>query len=178
VQRDPASKRYARAAFEIARDRDELDTWERDIRSLAAALASDQAQAFVSTARVPRQDKESFMQRAAGQVSPLAWNLVRLLNQKGRLALLPQIGEVFQELVDEHRGVAHAQVLTAVPLSDEERQAMTRRLSELTGKQVTLHAHEAPEILGGLIARIGDELLDGSTKTKLEALKRQLAGTR
>jgi F-type H+-transporting ATPase subunit delta len=55
---------------------------------------------------------------------------------------------------------------------------MTRRLSELTGKQVTIHPHEAPEIIGGLVARIGDELIDGSTRSKLEALKRQLAGTR
>ena len=69
-------------------------------------------------------------------------------------------------------------MLTAVQLSDDERQALARRLSELTGKQVTVHPHEAPEILGGLVARIGDELIDGSTRSKLEALKRQLAGTR
>ena len=176
--RDPAARRYARAGFDLARERGELDAWVRDLRSLEDVLASDEAQAFIASRQVPREAKESFLQRAAGDVTPLVWNLVRLLNAKGRLPLLPQIAEAFQELVDEERGVAHAQVLTAVALSDEERQAMARRLSELTGKQVTVHPHEAPEILGGLVARIGDELIDGSTRSKLEALKRQLAGTR
>lgn len=178
MPRDPAARRYARAAFDLARERGELDAWERDLRSLADVLASDEAQAFIASRQVPREAKESFLQRAAGDVTPLVRNLVRLLNAKGRLALLPQIAEAFQELVDEDRGVAHAQVLTAVPLSDDERQAMAHRLSELTGKQITIHAHEAPEILGGLVARIGDQLIDGSTRSKLEALKRQLAGTR
>jgi F-type H+-transporting ATPase subunit delta len=178
VQRDPAARRYARAGFDLASERGELDAWERDLRSLATVLAGAEAQAFVASRRVTREAKESFLQRTAGELTPLVWNLVRLLNHKGRLALLPQIAEVFQELVDDARGVAHAQVLTAVPLSDDERQALTRRLSELTGKEVTIHPHEAPEILGGLVARIGDELIDGSTRSKLEALKRQLAGTR
>jgi F-type H+-transporting ATPase subunit delta len=178
VLRDPAARRYARAGFDLASDRGELDAWERDLRSLATVLASDEAQAFVASRQVPREAKEPFLQRTAGDMTPLVWNLVRLLNAKGRLALLPQIAEAFQELLDDARGVAHAQVLTAVQLSDDERQAMTSRLSELTGKQVTVHAHVAPEILGGLVARIGDELIDGSTRSKLEALKRQLAGTR
>ena len=176
--RDPAARRYARAGFDLARDRGELDAWERDLRTLAEVLATAEAQQFVAGREAGREAKESFLQRAAGELTPLVWNLVRLLNTKGRLALLPQIAESFQELVDAHRGVAHAQVLTAVPLSGDEEQAMARRLSELTGKQVIVHPHEAPEILGGLVARIGDELVDGSTRNKLEALKRQLAGTR
>lgn len=176
--RDPAAKRYARAAFDLARDRGELDAWERDLQSLASVLAMPEAYQFVTNRQIPREAKESFLRRAARDLTPLVWNLVRLLNAKSRLALLPHIAESFQELVDEERGVAHAQVLTAVRLSDDEEQALARRLSELTGKRVTVHAHEAPEILGGLVARVGDELIDGSTRSKLEALKRQLAGTR
>lgn len=176
--RDPAARRYARAAFDIARDRGEIEAWERDLQTLADVVASAEAFQFVASRQVPREAKESFLARAAGDLTPFVWNLVRLLNSKSRLALLPQIAESFQELSDEHRGIAHAHVLTAVKLSDEEEQAMARRLSELTGKQVTVHPHEAPEILGGVVARIGDELIDGSTRSKLESLKRQLAGTR
>jgi F-type H+-transporting ATPase subunit delta len=102
---------------------------------------------------------------------------VRLLGSKGRLALIPQIAERFQELFDEERGIAHAQVVTAVAMSDAERDALTKRLSELTGKQVDVKAFVEPEILGGLVARIGDRLIDGSARTKLLALKRQLAGS-
>ena len=174
--RDPAAKRYAQAAFELARDRDELEVWERDLRALAEALASPQALAFVASRRVSAAANEAFLRRAVEEPAPLVWNLVRLLAAKGRLALLPQIAEQFQALLDEHRGIAHAQVMTAVPMSEEERQALARRLSELTGKQVSLEVQEDAEILGGLVARIGDRLIDGSTRSKLRALKRRLAG--
>ena len=177
MQRDPAAKRYAQAAFELARDRDELDVWEQDLGALANALASDEAPTFVASAQVGNEAKESFLRQAAEEPSPLVWNLVRLLATKGRLPLLPQIAEQFQSLLDEHRGIAHAQVLTAVPMSDTERDALARRLSQLTGKQVSVEVTEAPEILGGLVARIGDRLIDGSTRSKLLALKRELAGS-
>lgn len=174
--RDPAAARYARAGFELARDRSELDDWERDLRALAGALALPEALAFVTGHRAPPEAKEQLLQRVLGQPAPLVWNLVRLLSSKGRLELLPQIEERFRTLLDEERGIAHAQVLTAVPMSDDERQALAQRLSQLTGKQVEVQAFVEPEILGGLVARIGDRLVDGSARTRLLALKRQLAG--
>lgn len=174
--RDSAAKRYARAAFELARDRDELATWERDLRALAEALATPGAPAFLASHQVTPAAKETFLRQALGEPAPLLWNLVRLLAARGRLALLPQIIEHFQVLLDEHRGIAHARVVTAVAMNEEEEQSLARRLSELTGKQVRVEARQEPEILGGLIARIGDWLLDGSTRTKLLALKRRLAG--
>lgn len=177
MQRDPAAKRYAQAAFELARDKRELDVWERDLRALGVALHTAGAIEFLANARVPGEAKREFLRRVMEQPAPLVWNLMRLLVERNRLALLPQIIEVFQTLLDEERGIAHAQVVTAVPMSDEERGAIARRLSELTGKQVQVETREDPEILGGLIARIGDRLVDGSTKTKLIALKRQLAGS-
>lgn len=175
--RDSAARRYAQAAFELARDRGELETWESNLGSLAAALATPEAQAFVNSRQVSPNAKEQFLREASGDVTSLVWNLVRLLTAKGRLALLPQIAEAFQELLDDHRGVAHADVVTAVPLDDQGRQELTSRLSELTGKQVQIETHEDPQILGGLVARIGDRLIDGSTRSKLTALRRQLAGS-
>ena len=177
MQRDPAAKRYAKAAFELARDKGELDVWERDLRALGMALQAAGAMDFLASARVPSEGKQEFLRRVMEQPGPLVWNLMLLLVERNRLALLPQIVDVFQTLLDEERGIAHAQVVTAVAMSDEERGAIARRLSELTGKQVQVETREDPEILGGLIARIGDRLVDGSTKTKLIALKRQLAGS-
>lgn len=177
MQRDPAAKRYAQAAFELARDKGELDAWERDLRALGAALQSLGTMEFLANARVPSEAKQEFLSRVMEHPRPLVWNLMLLLVERNRVALLPQIIEVFQALLDEERGIAHAQVVTAVPMSDGERTAIAGRLSELTGKQVQVETREDPEILGGLIARIGDRLVDGSTKTKLIALKRQLAGS-
>jgi F-type H+-transporting ATPase subunit delta len=176
VQRDPAARRYAQAAFELAHEKGQLDAWERDLASLAEALALPQAQAFVGSRQVTPEQKSAFVQRVAGEISPLVWNLVRLLASKDRLGLLPQVNDAFRELLDEHRGIAHAQVVAAVELSDDEREAITRRLSEMTGKQVQIEVSQDPELLGGVVARIGDRLIDGSTRTKLVALKRKLAG--
>ena len=176
MQRDPAAMRYAKAAFELARERDEIERWEADLGACADVFAVPGVLDFVASRQVAVEAKESLIRRALGEPAPLVWNLVRLLASKGRLALLPQIAEQFRTLLDEHRGIAHARVATAVPMNDDERDALARRLSELTGKQVLVEAEEAPEILGGLIARIGDRLIDGSTRSRLVALKRQLAG--
>ena len=177
MQRDPAAKRYAQAAFELARDKGQLDVWERDLSALSTALQTAGAVEFLAAARVPGPAKQEFLRRVMEQPGPFVWNLMLLLVERNRVALLPQIIEVFQTLLDEERGIAHAHVVTAVPMSGEERAAIARRLSELTGKQVQIETREDPEILGGLVARIGDRLVDGSTKTKLIALKRQLAGS-
>jgi len=177
VLRDPAAKRYAQAAFELAREAGAIDAWEMDVRALGAAAASPEALSFLENRRVPTDSKLTFLRRAAEEPAGLVWNLVQLLEKKGRLALLPQIAEQFQALVDEHRGITHAQVLTAVAMSDDEKQALAARLSELTGKTVLIQALEEPDILGGLVARIGDRLIDGSTRSKLVALKSRLAGS-
>ncbi|MGB2695432.1 MAG: F0F1 ATP synthase subunit delta [Dehalococcoidia bacterium] len=174
--RDLAAKRYAQACFELAVEHNELDRWESDLTTLAAVLETAGALDFVDSRKVTNEAKESFLRRTLEEPTPLVWNLVRLLAGKRRLGLLPQIAEQFQVLLDEHRGIAHAEVLTAVALGDDDRASLTQRLSELTGKQVTLEVHEEPAILGGLVARIGDRLIDGSTRSKLIALKRQLAG--
>lgn len=173
--RDPAAKRYAQAAFELARDKNELDVWGPAIQALGEASDSDEALAFLGDRRFPRDAKVSFLMQAAGNLPPLVGNLIKLLAQKDRLSLLPQIAEAYQGLLDEHNGIAHARVLTAIAMSDDEQDALAAKLSELTGKQILLETLEEPEILGGLVARIGDRLIDGSAKTKLVALKRKLA---
>jgi F-type H+-transporting ATPase subunit delta len=176
VLRDPAAKRYAQAAFEVALAHNELDTWERELAGLRDALASNEAAAFLSNRKVPAQAKEEFLRRIAGDPQERVWNLVRLLSSKSRLELLAQIAVEFQAMLDDHRGIAYADVVTAVSMSDEEQRAMVARLSEITGKQVRLRTFEDPDILGGLIAKVGDRLIDGSTRSKLAALKRRLAG--
>jgi len=96
--------------------------------------------------------------------------------RRGKTALAPQIAEAFQELVDQANGISHAMVTSAVPLSDEDLKAVERRLREITGGAVTVEMRVDESILGGLVVRIGDRLIDGSTMSRLRALKRQLTG--
>jgi F-type H+-transporting ATPase subunit delta len=178
VIRDIAAKRYAEAAYQIARERGSEERWLEGLRLLAALGADPQAQAFLEDARVPAQRKMELVERALAGVDPLVLNLARLLVQRGRAALGPQIAQAFQELWDEERGIAHALVTTAVPLSEEERRAVAHKLSQITGKQVVVETRVDEGIIGGLVARIGDRLIDGSTRSKLLALKRQLEEAR
>jgi len=78
-------------------------------------------------------------------------------------------------LLDSHRGLEHAQLTTAIPLEEAEAQALGRRLGERLGKRLVVQAQVDPAIIGGLVVRVGDQLLDGSTRTRLELLKKDLA---
>ena len=105
-------------------------------------------------------------------------NLARILVHRGRTALAAQIAEAFQELADAARGIAHAEVTTAVPLSEGEAKAVAEKLAEITGKQVVVQTRVDEGIIGGLVARIGDRLIDGSTRSRLAALRCRLQEAR
>ncbi len=171
-----AAKRYAQAAFDIAREKDELDRWVEDLRAIADLTTQPGVVELLASSRVPFEVKERLLRSVLVDISPLALNLARLLVQKGRIALAGQVRDEYQRLLDEHRGMAQALVLTAVPLSEDEERAVAQRLRELTGKEIVLGRRVDPEILGGLVARVGDRLIDGSTRTRLLELRRKLAG--
>lgn len=174
--RELAAKRYGRAAFEIALADGALERWAADLGLIAAAMGDPQVAAFLESVRTPLQAKYDLLERGLAGSDPKAMNLAKLLVAKGRSDLAGQILEEYRALVDEHQGLAHAVVTTAVPLGDAEREAVAQRLGQLTGRQVTVTTRVDPTIIGGLVARIGDTLIDGSVRARLLALRRRLAG--
>ena len=171
-----AAKRYAQAVFDIARERDELDRWAGDLQVITDLVAQSGVLDVLANSRVPSDTKERLLRAGLADLSPLALNLAHLLVEKGRIALAEQVQAEYQRLLDEHRGVAQATVVTAVSLSEDERRAVAQRLQELTGKEIVLETQVDPEILGGLVARIGDRVIDGSTRGRLLALRQSLIG--
>jgi F-type H+-transporting ATPase subunit delta len=178
VIREIAARRYAEAAFEIARESGTEDRWSEGLSLVAAAFSNPEMAAVMQEARISTADKISIAEKTLAGVDPLTLNLVRLLVQRGRTALTPQIAEAFQELADAQRGIAHALVTTAVPLSEGEARAVAEKLGEITGKQVVVETRVDEAIIGGLVARLGDKLIDGSTRSRLAALKRRLQEAR
>jgi F-type H+-transporting ATPase subunit delta len=176
VIRDIAAKRYAEAAYLLARQEGNEQAWSDGLGAMAMLFGDRQARLLFENSRVPIAQKLQLVERALAGVDPLVLNLARLLLRRGRTSLGPDIAAAFQELVDESKGIAHATVTSAVPLSPDDQRATTQRLREITGGQVTLETEVDPGILGGLVVRIGDRLIDGSTKSRLLALKRRLAG--
>ena len=177
ASRVASARRYAEAVFELASDTGSFDVWANDLRTIAAFASEPEVAGLLASGRVPREEKLRLL--SAGlekQVGPLAWNLVRLLEQRGKTDLAREVQRVYQERYDDHRGVAHAVVTTAVPLADDERAAVAQRLTALTGKQVDVTPVVDEAIIGGIVARIGDELIDASTRSRLVAMKRRLEG--
>jgi F-type H+-transporting ATPase subunit delta len=174
VIREIAARRYGEAAFQIAREGGTQESWSEGLALMAAAFSDPGMAAIMQEARISTADKMGLAEKTLSGVDPLVLNLALLLVHRGRTALAPQIAEAFQELADAERGIAHAVVTTAVRLSDSETTAVTEKLSEIADKQVVVEAQVDEGIIGGLVARIGDMLIDGSTRSRLVALKRRL----
>ena len=172
-----SARRYAEAAFALASESETLDRWSGDLLTLANFIDEPEVKDILTSNRVPRDEKLRLLDAGVkAYVSPLAMNLVRLLDQRGKTTLARDIQVAFQGMLDERRGVAHAVVTTAVAIDDGERTAIAAKLSSLTNKQVDVTSVVDPSIIGGIVARIGDQLVDGSTRSRLAALKRNLEG--
>ncbi|MGD9117580.1 MAG: ATP synthase F1 subunit delta [Dehalococcoidia bacterium] len=169
------ARRYARAVFEIALERKELDKWRADLKQVAA-LGDDAAfMAVIENPKVGFDKKEKLLAEALKDVNPLARNLVYLLVSRGRFGMIGDITQEYHRLLDGYRGIEHAEVVTAVPLDDKEKKKLEEHLGEVVGKKIVLESSVDPSLVGGMIARVGGKLLDGSTYSKLLALKKDLA---
>ncbi len=168
------ARRYAQAAFEVARERGQVENWLEELERLVDLLEGTEAGAFLAAPQVPFGAKEQLVHQALAGFLPEVRNLVLLLVRRRRIRLLRRIFEEFGRLANEYRGVAVAEVTSAVPLEDADKAVVIRQLSELTGKRVLLRTRVDPSILGGLIVRIGDKLIDGSVRTRLERLRETL----
>jgi F-type H+-transporting ATPase subunit delta len=170
------ARRYAEAAFGIASDGGALDQWRGDLASIAELAQHPQAGPYLASGRVSDADKRTLVQRALADLSPQAMNLALILLQRDRMAVAPQILAEYDRLLDEARGIKRAIVTTAVPLGDAERRAIAAQLQAMTGAQdVQIETRVDPDIIGGVVARVGDRLIDGSVRTRLVQLKRTLA---
>jgi F-type H+-transporting ATPase subunit delta len=178
VIRDIAARRYGEAAFQIASEAGSEQRWSDGLALTAAIFSDPQVDALMQEARVSTADKLKLAENALKDVDPLVLNLARLLVHRGRTSLASQIAEAFQELADAERGIAHAVVTTAVPLSEDEKTAVAARLGEITGREVAVETEVDEGIIGGLVARIGDKLIDGSTRSQLASLRQRLREAR
>jgi F-type H+-transporting ATPase subunit delta len=104
-------------------------------------------------------------------------NFFKLLVQKRRANILPDVAEVFQAMVDEDRNMCQGTVVTATELSPELSEKVKATLEKITGKQVALATGVDPSIIGGIVAKVGDLVLDGSIKSQLAGLKESIVGS-
>jgi F-type H+-transporting ATPase subunit delta len=172
-----AAKRYAQAAFEIAREQGEVQAWRDGLNQIAVFMSDPEVRRVLENTRVGQEPKQNLIVTALGDTLPLALNLARLLVRKNRTALAPDIAGYFEQLMEQERGVSRVRAITAVPMNDAERDALTQRLREQTGNEVILQVEVDPSLLGGLVLQIGDRLIDASTRGRLQAMRESLVGS-
>ena len=167
-------KPYTQAVFEIALAEKQLDKWQSDLEEVAQLGQDLTIAAFLEDKRVPFADKLKLLSRAEYHINPLVFNLVCLLAYKGRLNMLPAIAEEYKHILCGYRGIAKAEVTTAVPLDDENSSILNEMLADVTGKSVIINNRVNPEILGGIVVNVEGKRLDGSLISRLGALKSQV----
>jgi len=174
VARLASAKRHAQAVFQIAKEKDEVEKWRSELKTIAATLADPQLRAILEDPKIHFGDKENLVNKVLPDISQLALNFVYLLVSRQRLSILEQTVSEYERMADGYAGLEHAKVITAVPVDEESKKKLSERLAAITGKKIVLTTEVDPAIIGGFVARVGDELIDGSTRAKLEALKRRL----
>ena len=174
MARGVSSKRYAQAVFQIALDGNELEKWQSDLEALGAKLGDRQLSSLFENPKVPFREKQRILRTVLAGVGPLAMNLAYLLVAKNRLGILGDLIAEYGHLVDAHRGRAHAKVTTAVSLEERGRGVLEERLAKMMQKEMVITTSVDPEIIGGVVVRIGDQLIDGSIRTRLQELRRGL----
>lgn len=172
-------RRYAQAAFSLALENEGVDRWEADLNRVVEVMADADVMALLSVPQVPERVKMDGVTTLLPDVAPLIRNMISMMVLRGDITKIGRTVEVFSEMADDSRGTARAEVVTAVTLDVTRKRRLEEALAALVDrKQVVLTERLDPEIVGGVIARVGDKLIDGSTRTRLRALKDELAAGR
>jgi F-type H+-transporting ATPase subunit delta len=175
AKRDSAPRRYADAAFEISLRDGTVETWRGELDRAAETSTRGELERALANPAIPLDQRVETAERVFASLSQPVRNLVLLLVRHGRIEQLPRVASEFRRLDDKRNGLTHAIATSAAPLGADEVQAITARLEELTGGKIALETAVDPDLLGGLVVRVGDRLIDGSVRGRLERLRNQLA---
>lgn len=171
-----AGKRYGQAFFTLAREHDVIETLQSDLERLIYLWEEEKdLKGLLYHPRITRDAKKEVLSRLGEDSHPLTANLLLLLADKGRLTLLPEIGQVFAELKDVHYNIMPVEVRVARPLPQDLEERLLQKLQKATGKDIQLEVKVDQSIIGGMVLKVGDILIDGSLQRGLEKLREQLS---
>lgn len=169
------ARRYAQAVFEIATEQQTVDRWLQDVRLIADYLGNKRLSFVLGEPNIPFARKRLVVQDLLGdKVQPDALGLALLLVERGLTEIVPRLRDEYMRRYNDYYHQAVAQVTTAMPLDEELRRRVTDDLQRITGKRILLQERVDPSILGGAVARVGDTLLDGSVRRRLQLLRQQI----
>lgn len=166
--------RYAQAVFDLVKEEGGLDRLSTEVESLRAALAdSADLRTLIGSPLYSRDEQESAIVAVAQAMglSQILTNTLRLMAQNRRLFTLPQLAERLAALIADERGEVTADVVSAAPLSDEQQRRLTETLARKSGKTVKLNTRVDEGLIGGMIVKLGSQMIDSSIRSKLASLQ-------
>ena len=179
VDKDALVRSYAEALFRLAEAEGELDAVERQLFAFAALLERETRvrDALVDPSLRPENKKQLIADALGERANPLALNLLGFVIELGRAREVGRIVEALAEVVAATRERAVAEVRTALPLDEVRAAKLAVALSKAAGRPIEIRVIVDPDVLGGVVAKVGDEIFDGSVRTRLQEAREQLTGT-
>jgi F-type H+-transporting ATPase subunit delta len=174
------ARNYAEALLELARRANDLDGWGLALNGVVTALESDvRLRNFLAAPQVSAAQKTTVIGKAfTGQLPKSMVRFLQKLVQNRRQTLIPQIAIEYGNLVDETSGRLHAQVTLSREASEADQRVIAEQLSRAFAKTVVPHLHVNPDLLGGVVVKVGDQVLDGSVRKRLKTLKARIVAAR
>jgi ATP synthase F1 delta subunit len=173
---DEIAQVYARALFEVATEHDLLDAIREQLAQFADALNENrELQVFFFSPYFSTEEKKEALHRVVEDAEPIFMSFLETLVERHRMPVLFRIRARYDQLWDEANRVLPVSVTSAVPLDESVVKDIVDRIGEQTGETVQLTTATDPEILGGIVVRVGNEILDASIRSRLEQLRNQLA---
>ena len=170
------ARRYAEAAFEIALRDDTVDAWLDQLTQLGQATSNTSVVRTLENPNVPFEARHRALLDVLGDGTlPQVGNLLGLVLRRRRVDALVEIAREFRRLYNRRAGIVEATATSALPLAEDEVAALRSRLEQMTDGKVELDMKVDPQLLGGVQVRIGDLLIDGSVRGRLERLRGRLA---
>ncbi len=167
---------YARSLFEVASEQDKLDTVKEQLGQFADALAQNRDLAvFFFSPYFSSDEKKSGLHSSVEGADPAFLNFLEALIERHRMPAIYRIRTEFEVLYDKTNKLLPVTVTSAVELDSETVESLGRRIGEQTGNEIELTSNVDPEILGGIVLRVGNFILDASIRTRLEQLRREVA---
>ena len=172
------ARRYAKALMDIGTDQKNADKLGTDLRAFAQAMSvSEELSTTLSNPAFPRTDRKKILEALATRfgTTPIVKNFLFVLLDKERLATLPAISKEIDRMLEDKAGRVTAEVTSAQPLTGPQLQQITASLEKLSGKKVFIAKKEDASLIGGVVAKLGDTIYDGSVRTQLRQLRDQMS---
>jgi F-type H+-transporting ATPase subunit delta len=168
-------RRYAQALFDMAGEEGAIPTYRSSLDRVAGALAADVVH-VLRDPRVPFERRRAALEGAAKDEPAAIRAVLELLLERDRIAIVPEIATAFGDLADRREGVVKAKITTPVTLDERQRADLVRKLEQASGKKIRATFVLDASLIGGAKVQVGDRLIDGSLRTQLNEMARQLAG--